>query len=195
MKFVPPSLRIGQQVFYWRDDTSKIQQGRESGKWLKVEIIAVKSVVVVISTGASIFQVNASKLRRPLDTVDQEELLDSCERTGAIVLRHSCDGQTDVWEPGSDNSYLSVILDRQELMVAAPVDLRTKKAESFSPQALQGSWSKMKIKNPKVVVTSPTVLTKYTKQKEAIWQQYRLCLAIVEYQNLVCEHFLILGPE
>ena len=128
-------------------------------------------------------------------TLDQEELLDSCERTGAIVLRHSCDGQTDVWEPGSDNCYLSVILDRQVLMVAAPVDLRTKKAESFSPQALQGSWSKMKIKNPKVVMASPTVLTKYTKQKEVIWQQYRLCLAIVEYQNLVCEHFLILGPE
>ena len=40
----------------------------------------------------------------------------------------SCDGQLDVWELFSDTSYLSAILDRQGLMVAAPVDLRTKKA-------------------------------------------------------------------
>ena len=31
-------------------------------------------------------------------------------------------------------------------MVAAPADLRTKKADGFSPQALQGFWSKIKIK-------------------------------------------------
>ena len=105
MKFVPPDLRVGERVFYWREDTSKIQQGRESGKWLKVEIIAVKSVVVVVNTGTSIFQVNASKRRRPSDTVDLEELLDSCEGTGALVFWHSCDGQTDVWELGSDNSW------------------------------------------------------------------------------------------
>ena len=41
--------------------------------------------MVVISTGASIFQENASKQRRPLDTVDLEELPDSHERTGAPV--------------------------------------------------------------------------------------------------------------
>ena len=80
-------------------------------------------------------------------------------------------------------------------MVTAPVDLRTKKAESFSPQALQGFWSKMKIKNPKIVVMSPTVFTKYTNQKEVIWQQYRLCLAVAEYQVLGGKHLLILGPE
>ena len=42
---------------------------------------------------------------------------------------------------------------------------------------------------------SPTVLTKYTYQKEVIWQQYRLCFAVAEYQILGGEHFLILGPE
>ena len=41
---------------------------------------------MVISTGASIFLVNTSKLRRPSDTVDLEELPDSRERTGAPVL-------------------------------------------------------------------------------------------------------------
>ena len=33
-----------------------------------------------------------------------------------------------------DKSYFSAILDRQGLQVAAPIDLRQKKAESFSPQ-------------------------------------------------------------
>ena len=73
-----------------------------------------------------------------------------------------CQGQTDVSELFSDNSYLSAILDRQGLMVADTVDLRTKKAESFSPQLLQGFWSKLKKPNPKIVVIPPTVSTKYT---------------------------------
>ena len=51
-----------------------------------------------------------------------------------------------------DNSYLSDILDRQGLLVAAPIDLRTKKAESFSPQLLQGFWFELKKKNPKIVL-------------------------------------------
>ena len=108
--------------------------------------------MVAISIGASIFQVNASKLRRLLVTEDLEELPDSCERTGAPVLWLSCEDQTDVWELFSDNFYLSALLDRQGLVNADPVDLRTKKAESFTPQALQGFWSKIKIKNPKIVV-------------------------------------------
>ena len=55
---------------------------------------------------------------------------------------------------------------------------------------------KMKIKNPKVVVTSPTVfLPKTPGKKEVLWQQYRLCLAVAEYQILGGKHFLFLGPE
>ena len=148
--------------------------------------------MVVISVGASIFQLNASKPRRPLDTVDLEELLDSCERTGAPVLWLSCESQTDVWELFSDNSYLSAILDRQGPMVAAPTDLRTKKAESFSPQTMQGFRSKINLKNPKMVVMSPTVFTKFTNQKEVMWQQYRLCVDTAEHQILggkTCPHF------
>ena len=83
-----------------------------------MEVFAVKGPMVVINTGTSIFQVDASTLRRPLDTVDLEEPPGSCERTGAPVLWLSCEGQVDVWELFSDNSYLSSIFDRQGLMVA-----------------------------------------------------------------------------
>ena len=72
MKFVPPDLRAGENVFHWQEDPSKIQHGRKSGKWLRVEIIAIKGLMAVISTGSTIFQGNTSKSRRPLDTVDLE---------------------------------------------------------------------------------------------------------------------------
>ena len=80
---------------------------------------------------------------------------------------------------------LSAVLDRQGLQVAAPIDLRTKKAESFSPQLLQGFWHKLKKKkNPKIVVMSPTVETKRFKKKEVVWQQYHLCMDVQEHQLL-----------
>ena len=106
------------------------------------------------------------------------------------MLWLSSEGQIDVWELFSDNSYLSAILDRQGLLVAAPVDLRTKKADSFSPQLLQSFWSKLKKKNPKIVMVSPTVTTKNSKRKEVIRQQYRLCLAVAENRILGGKHFL-----
>ena len=95
-----------------------------------------------------------SQLRNFWDTVDLEELPDSRGRTGAPVLWRSCEGQINVLELFSDNSYLSAILDRQGLSVADPVDLRTKKTESFSPQLSQDFWPKLKNKNPKIVVLS-----------------------------------------
>ena len=151
--------------------------------------------MAVINTGSTIFQANLSKLRRTLDTMDLEELPDSRERTSAPVLWLSCEGQADVWEICSDNSYLSAILDRQGLLVAAPIDLRTKKAENFTPQLLQGFWYKLKKKNPKIVAMSSTVATKSYKQQEVISQQYHLCLVVAEHQILGGKHFLILGPE
>ena len=151
--------------------------------------------MAVISTGATIFQANVSKLRRPLETVDLEELPDSRELAEAPVLWLSCEGQIDVWELFSDNSYLGAILDRQGLLVAAPIDPRTKEAESFSPQLLQSFWFQLKKKNPKIVGMSPTVTAKRYKHTEVVWQQYHLCLAVAEHQILGGKHFLILGPE
>ena len=103
MKFVPPHLRAGKRLFHHQEDPSKIQQRRKSGKWLKVASIAVKGSMAVVKTGATILQANISKLRRPRDTVDLEELPDSRERARAPVLWLSCEGQIDVWEMFSDN--------------------------------------------------------------------------------------------
>ena len=105
-------------MFNWQEDPSKIQQGRKSGNWLRVEITSVKDTMAVVNTGATMFQANVSKLRRPLDTADLEELPDSRERAGATVLWLSCEGQIDVWEMFTDNSHLSATRGRQGLQVA-----------------------------------------------------------------------------
>ena len=162
--------------------SEQIQQGRKSGKWLKVEITAVKGPKIVISAGASIFQVNASKLRRPLDPVDLEELPDSRERTGSLVLWLPCEGQTDVWELFSDNTFLSAILDPP----SAPQ--RTKLKASLIP-AVAGLLVKAQGKESQDCwdVSGCFVSSK--------WQQYRLCLAVAEHQIFGGMHFLIVGPE
>ena len=64
MKFVPPDLRVGESLFYWQEDRNKFQQERKSGRWLTVEINAFKGSISIISTGASIFQVNVSNLKK-----------------------------------------------------------------------------------------------------------------------------------
>ena len=109
------------------------------------------------------------------------------------MLWLSCEGQMDVWEMFSDTSYLSAILDRQGLQVAAPIDLRTKKAESFSPQLVQGFWQKVKKKNPKIVVMSPTFETKSFKKKW--YRNSTICARTWQNIKLLAEDSLILGSE
>ena len=157
--------------------SEQIQQGRKSGRWLKVEILAVKGPMVVISTGASIFSNKCKQMKKT-----SGQWICSHDRTGAPVLWLSWEGQIDVWERFSDNSYLSAILDK-DFWMQLQLTLKSKNTESFPPQLLQGFWSKLKGKNPKIVVMSQTVTTKNSKQKEVIWQQYRLCLAGEEKSN------------
>ena len=91
-----------------------------------------------------------------MDTVDLEQLPDSRERAGALVLWLSCEGQTDVW----------AVLDGQGLQVAAPIDLRTKKAERFSPQLIQGFWQKLKETESQDCCDVPDCLRRKTFKKD-----------------------------
>ena len=88
------------------------------------------------------------------------------------MLWLSFDGQRNVLELFSDNSYLSAILDRQGLLVAAQKEtLEPRRLGNFSSQQLQVFWSKLKKKSPKIVVMSPTVTTKNSEHKEVLWQK------------------------
>ena len=102
MKFVPPDLRVGEQVFLLARRSE--QNLARTNIWI---VVAVEATMVVFNTGTSIFQVSARKLRRPLDTVDLEEPPDSCERYGFLKRAKQM--------PGSfftDTPCMSAILDR-----------------------------------------------------------------------------------
>ena len=130
MKFVPPDLRAGENVFYWKEDWG--QNPARTDIWHMV--VAIKG---------------------------------PNKRTWSMALLR-------VWRMFSDNSYLSAILDRQGLLVAAPVDLRTKKAENFTSQLLQGFWYKLKSKNPKVVVMS--LLLRRATSKTKLFGNTSICV-------------------
>ena len=109
------------------------------------------------------------KLRRPLDALwiwknfqtrvsEQEHLF-----CGSLAKHKQMSGKC-----------FHAILDRQRLMVTAPVDLRTKKAGSVTPQLLQGFFEKPKRKNRRSLRCPPTVATK--SQKKVCGQQYHFVL-------------------
>ena len=54
--------------------------------------------MAVNKTDTTIFQANLSKLSKPVDVVNLEELPDSRKPTKVPVLMISCEGQKDVWE-------------------------------------------------------------------------------------------------
>ena len=60
MQFVPSDPRAGDNVCYWQEDPSKIQQGRKSRKWLKVEIVAINGFWQLF-TLVLLFQANVRK--------------------------------------------------------------------------------------------------------------------------------------
>ena len=72
--------------------------------------------------------------------------------------------------------------------------LEPRKLRVFSPELLHGFWSKIKTKNPKIVVMSLTITTKNSEQEEVIWHPYYFCLAVAEHQFFGGTHFLILEP-
>ena len=155
MQFLPPDLRAGEHVCYWPEDPSKIHQGRISGKWLKVEIIAVKGIHGSCQHRCDHVSGKHTQAQEDRWTLwIWKNFRTRVSEQQRLYLWLSCEGQIDIWEVLSDNSYLGAILDRRGLQVAAPIDLDRKKAESFSPQLSLGFWHKLKKKNPRIGVMS-----------------------------------------
>ena len=187
MKFVLPDLRVGESVTHWQEDPSKtLQDGSLEDGWGLKFLLSKAPSMGVTSTGASIYQVNVSKLRRPLDTVDSEELPDSRERTGAPVLWLSCEGQIDV---------LGAVL-WQILFKCCSWSTRTLGGSPSWPWN-QECWELLTTDIATRLVKAKEKESQdcHGKQKEILWQQYCLSLAVAEYQILGVKHFLILGPE
>ena len=112
-----------------------------------MEISAVEGTMVVISTGASIVQVNISKLRRPSGTVDLEQSPDSRERTRAPVLcLLSCRGQIDVWELFVTSLILALSLIDKDSWLQTQSTLEQRKLRASHHSYCRAFWSKLKEK-------------------------------------------------
>ena len=111
------------------------------------------------------------------------------------MLWLSCRDQIDVWKLFSDIFFLVLSLIDKDSWLQHQLTLEQRKLRASHHSCCRAFWSKLKKKNPKIVVMSPTATAKNSKQKEIIWQQYRLCLAVAEYQIRGGKHFLIFGPE
>ena len=89
-------LRVGESVFIGKRIRAKSSKDGNPANGWRLKLLPSRALWKLFNTGSAIFQTNISKLRRPLDTVDLEELPDSRERTGAPVLWLSCERQADV---------------------------------------------------------------------------------------------------
>ena len=166
MKFVRPDLRARENVFYWQDDPSKIQQGRKSGKLLKVGIPSING-----SDGSYYYWLCylSGKYKQNLGDLEKRWICKNFQ-TRVSEQEHLFNGSLAKDKQTSGKCFqtsliLSAIFDRQGLLVAALIDLRTKKAEKSTPQLLQGFWYKLMKQNPKIVGMLPTVATKSYKQQ------------------------------
>ena len=106
-KFVPRDLRAGEYVFYWQYDPSKIQQGRKSGKWLKVgNHSAIKGSMAVVNNKCDHV---SGKHKQAQETVGHCGFGKNFQTRVSEQERLCCgslvNGQIDVWEMFSDNSY------------------------------------------------------------------------------------------
>ena len=113
------------------------------------------------------FQAIASNLRRPLAQWIWKNYLIRVSEQGHLC----CGCLVEVTQILGSRSLIILIwvlpfLDRQGLVVAAPVDLRTQNSESFSPQLLLGFWAKLKENNLQIVVMSPTITSRNSIQKK-----------------------------
>ena len=170
MKFVPPDLRAGQYGFHWHDEPSRMQQGR--APWLLLILVP------------PFFQVNASKLRRPLDTVDLEEL-----PIRMSFQEHLCVGFLVKAKQTSGNCSLTILigvpflidndswLQRQEIW-----EQRRLKASHHNHCKAFGQRSKERIL--KQFWCPQRFLPNTVTEKRVRRQQYRLCLAVAEHQIL-----------
>jgi hypothetical protein len=80
MRMTPTEVRPGGQCYYWREYTRRIKQGKKGGRWASVVIVSINGPLGTVNTGTNILHVNNSKLRRPLESVDLDQLPDSRER-------------------------------------------------------------------------------------------------------------------
>ena len=134
MKFVPPNLRAGENVSYWQEDPSKIQQGR-----ISLQSRAPRPWSAQVRPHTTVGHQIWKNFRTRVSDKERQ----CC---GSLVMVKnvfgSCSLTTDVCAPS---------LIGKDFRSQLQLTFRTKKAESFSPQLLKGFWHKLKKRIPRLL--------------------------------------------
>ena len=175
VKFVPPDFRTWESVFYWQEDPSKIQQGLKFGKWLKVEILAVKGSIHgcyhhwCIHFSSKCKQTKKTFGHSGVGRPSRFAWADKSICSAAFLCwSNRCLG-TVLWQ------FFFMCYPRStKIFGDSPSWSQNWKHRKLLATVISGLLVKAQRKNPKIVVMSPTTTSQNSKQKEVKFFKERL---------------------
>ena len=220
LRFVTGEYNIGDKCWLWLEDKSKIKQGKKTGTWLRVTVIAIEgSMITVNSKIKGVMRVNQSKLRRDADEwydVDLPMLDDSNldllssdrpdnaeQVSGYLEYAHilwevTCTGKIDFLELFSGSARLSAACAATGMKVGPPIDLKTgfnlnsKKGQALAMQLILELQPEIVFMAP---VCSPWCSWSNMKTPEERDRDRKLMYPMVDFCAQVAWHQLKLGKR
>ena len=111
--------------------------------------------MATINTGAGILRVNSTKLRRPYEKIEFDDIANSRERGDAISYwQCQTKGPLDVLELYSESTRLSGACATAGLHIGAPIDLRNGSA-IYTEEGRNRVWEILKNQKPLIVFLFP----------------------------------------
>ena len=111
--------------------------------------------MATVNTGTGILQVNSTKLRRPYEKIEFDDVTDSRERAAApSYWQCQSDGPLDFLELFSESTRLSNACAKAGLKTGSPIDLR-KGSAVYTRQGRQNIWDVIQRQKPLIVFMFP----------------------------------------
>ena len=147
LRFVTGEYSIGDKCWLWFEDKSKIKQGKKTGTWERVTVIAVENAMVTVNSKTrGVMRVNQSKLRKdadewydvdlpvlddsqPLETpsegTEHADHVSGSHEYAQVLWEVTSTGKIDFLELFSGSARLSAACASSGLKVGPPIDLKT----------------------------------------------------------------------
>ena len=221
LRFSGGPYHVGDQVWYYQVDGSKIKNGKKLGNWIRCKVLAVNRSMVVIDLGTRVIQVNQSLIRKdydlfehidvPLKPTDalaseQAQLVEDGSTDFAHALWQCCmNGKIDVLELFAGSARVSQCSALAGLRAGPPVDLRT----GFDLNSRQGQKRAMKLildQQPEVVFMAPLCApwSQWSNMKDpdrrhsdrqAVMPMVRFVAQVAIHQLRIGKYFIIENPR
>ena len=203
---------VGEKVFYWQVDPSKIKHGKAHGRWIRGKIVGQEGAICIIDPGTALPSVNQSKLRKdhddwqdapiPLEEEAAEEQSASLSETLWLATSH---GKLYFQELFSGSAHASSACADAGLRTGSPIDLRT--GFDLNTQAGQKkAWKQITQQQPTVIFLAPWCLPwcqwsnmvpepRRSEKRKAALPMVELCVKVALYQISHQRYFLIENPQ